>query len=354
MTSLKTTESLATRYRPHNFETFIGQDVVKGVVKGMLIEKTIPNAILITGETGVGKTTLARLINRYVNCKTFSACGECTSCKEKTHPDYHELDMANKRNIDDARALIQSAKLKPRHRMRIMCLDEAHMMNNFAQNTMLKPTEKSTSHTLWIITTTDPDKLISALRGRCLSLRLNPVDSASIAVRLKEIMSEDKGLKVKVPDKIISLIADMSEGHMRDAISLFEQIRYYLISLGEKDTPDKKTTLRLLNSALYGADTTADANTLLRAMYKKEAKEIISTLLDTSNLIPLLHHAISLNKGIIRAKSVGSIPTYLRRIVKDTNPSLSKATRVHTKLLSARTTAESNLGTDYALVALVK
>lgn len=122
--TLLVTESITTKYRPKKLEHLIGQEHVSTVLRGMIKTKSFPPVFLISGNSGVGKTTLSRIINRYINCDTLNACGECDSCKRISHPDLLECNIGDTRGIDDVRSIVQSSKISPRFNKRILLLDE--------------------------------------------------------------------------------------------------------------------------------------------------------------------------------------------------------------------------------------
>lgn len=216
-------KSLATKYRPLTLDYVIGQDDVVDKIKGAIKTKRLPSTFLLTGGTGRGKTTVSRLIARYINCDTFNACGKCENCKaEENHPDFEDLNMASSRGIDDVKEVIRRARNAPRlGRFRIILLDEAHQMTPQAAQCLLKPLEEPPPKTLWIIATTDPEKLPKTVLGRCMVLNMKAVPQKAVAERLAYIAKKE-GFKFK--EKVYLKIAEATGGHVRNAIQLLDNL----------------------------------------------------------------------------------------------------------------------------------
>ena len=229
------TESLAVKYRPRKLTDLIGQDHIATQVLGMFKSKKMPASLLLHGPTGLGKTTVARMVARMVNCtgerdqETFAPCGECQSCLMADHPDVLELNAAEARGIDDVRNLIQQSRNMPTMgNKRIFILDEVHQFTPQAQQSLLKPLEEPPANTLWIICTMSPDKILPAIAKRCMSLQVKPVDSVLISKRLARIAKRE-GVdfsQIEGGDKILKTVADFSNGGVRASIQLLESVLY--------------------------------------------------------------------------------------------------------------------------------
>ena len=218
-------KSLAVKYRPRKLDDLLGQDAVVAKLRGVFSSKKIPAGFLIVGGTGRGKTTTARMIARHINCKTLDSCGKCENCESfgdsgEAHPDYEEINVADERGIDDLRAIIRKSINRPRlGKFRVILLDECHQLTPQAAEVLLKPLEEPPPATVWILGTTDPEKLKQTVVKRLMPLKMLPIDKAVVEKRIKQIArKEDITLKDKVFDKI----AEASAGHMRDAIQLLE------------------------------------------------------------------------------------------------------------------------------------
>lgn len=217
-------KSLAVKYRPKRLEDLIGQEYVVAKLKGIIKTRNLPATILLAGGTGRGKTTVARMIARYLNCETFDACGKCPSCSYRIedHPDFEELNVANERGIDDMRSLIRRSKNRPRvGRLRIYLLDEVHTLTPQASKTMLKPLEEPPEQTLWILATTDPDLLPATILGRAMVLHLKEVSRNDVSKRLKYIADKEG---IEADQKLRLKIAELTGGYMRSAVQLLENV----------------------------------------------------------------------------------------------------------------------------------
>jgi DNA polymerase-3 subunit gamma/tau len=226
---LMVSASLASRVRPKSFKDIVGQQEAVLKLKGMLAKKKLPGAILITGDPGLGKTTLARVFARYLNCETYDACGTCASCKIDidNHPDITEINMGVDRGIDDSRALVQKARYAARFNMRVIVGDECHNLTGPSEQALLKTLEEPPAGTLFILCTTNPEKMKPAVLSRCTKLQLHPVDPEELVDRLIVIAKkEGEDFDNKEGRKLLTTIANYSNGLVRDAISILEGVLF--------------------------------------------------------------------------------------------------------------------------------
>ena len=222
---------LALKYRPQEFSDLIGQEVMAQTITNAIKVGKTPNAYLLTGIRGVGKTTTARLIAKALNCeKNFKSdinCSEnnfCSTCQEiinSNHIDILEMDAASKTGIDDVRELIESSKYSPTSaKYKIFIIDEVHMLSKQAFNGLLKTLEEPPPSLKFILATTEVRKIPVTILSRCQRFDLKRVSIDKLCVHLKNIAIKEKG---KITDDAIKLIARTSEGSVRDSISLLDR-----------------------------------------------------------------------------------------------------------------------------------
>ena len=227
---MKKNNVLALKYRPQNFKDLIGQEVIsKTILNAIKLNKT-PNAYLLTGIRGVGKTTTARLIAKALNCSTTNNNGvcenekSCSSCKEisnSNHIDVLEMDAASKTGIDDVREIIESSKYSPTSaKFKIFIIDEVHMLSKQAFNGLLKTLEEPPPSLKFILATTEVRKIPVTILSRCQRYDLKRVEIEKILDHLKKISNLESG---KITDDALRLISQASEGSVRDAISLLDR-----------------------------------------------------------------------------------------------------------------------------------
>jgi DNA polymerase-3 subunit gamma/tau len=219
--------ALARKWRPRRFEDVLGQPhVVKALSHALTADKLHP-AILLTGTRGVGKTTLARIIAKGLNCETgvtASPCGKCGSClqvDEGRFTDLLEIDAASHTGVDNVRDLIDNAQYAPsRGRYKVYLIDEVHMLSKPAFNALLKTLEEPPPHVKFILATTDPQKLPITVLSRCLQFNLRRLPAATIRELLAQVLAQE-GLKAEGP--ALAELARAADGSMRDGLSLLDQ-----------------------------------------------------------------------------------------------------------------------------------
>ena len=239
---------LALKYRPQEFGDLIGQEVItQTITNGIKLEKT-PNAYLLTGIRGVGKTTTARLIAKALNClKNFEKNKKCTkenfcqTCQEiinSNHIDILEMDAASKTGIDDVRELIENSKYSPTSaKFKIFIIDEVHMLSKQAFNGLLKTLEEPPPRLKFILATTEVKKIPVTILSRCQRFDLKRVDSNKLLDHLKKILKLEKG---RISEEALKLIVRTSEGSVRDAISLLDRALISQPANSEIEITEKK------------------------------------------------------------------------------------------------------------------
>jgi DNA polymerase III subunit gamma/tau len=223
---------LARKYRPRNFESLVGQAHVVQALANALTQQRLHHAYLFTGTRGVGKTTIARILAKSLNCTgadgsggiTAQPCGVCAACRDidaGRFIDFVELDAASNRGVEEISRLLDQAVYKPVvGRFKVYLIDEVHMLSNHAFNAMLKTLEEPPEYLKFILATTDPQKVPATVLSRCLQFNLRPMAAATIAEHLASILAAES---VAAEPGALKLIARAARGSMRDAQSLTDQ-----------------------------------------------------------------------------------------------------------------------------------
>lgn len=298
---LVTNDTLALRWRPRRLKDIAGQEGVVQEMEGMFKGKEVPNAIAIIGPSGVGKTTFARMISHYFNCERGTACGKCDVCVAidggKLPPDYIEINAATDGGIDAIKAIIESSRLRPKNRLRIIYIDEAHRLTLAAANALLKPMEEPAKQTMWIIATTDPEKIPNskAILGRCARFHLSTVSPDKIGARLMTISKAERFRWMN--DAAARLIGEASAGHVRDAVQILDQVRKKVEALDR--VPRGGRLLRLIKKlSIETSESSLDGTVkaLLVALYSGDARGVQRAILDAADEpVPLGIKALFVN-----------------------------------------------------------
>ncbi len=222
---------LARRWRPRNFSQIVGQQHVLKPLVNALDHDRLHHAFLFTGTRGVGKTTLARILAKSINCEagvSATPCGKCSSCQEIDEGrfvDLIEVDAASRTKVDDTRELLDNVQYVPtRGRYKVYLIDEVHMLSRHSFNALLKTLEEPPPHVKFIFATTDPQKLPATILSRCLQFNLKQLTVGEIQGQLAHILDEEQGV---FSDDALWEIAGAAHGSMRDALSLLDQALSY-------------------------------------------------------------------------------------------------------------------------------
>jgi DNA polymerase-3 subunit gamma/tau len=218
---------LARKWRPKTFAELVGQEHVVKALTNALTQQRLHHAYLFTGTRGVGKTTLARIIAKALNCETgitAQPCGKCSACTEidaGRFVDLIELDAASNTQVDNMRDLLENALYAPTSaRFKVYIIDEVHMLSRSAFNAMLKTLEEPPGHVKFILATTDPQKIPVTVLSRCLQFNLKQIPQPQIKEQLKKILALEG---VPGDDEALTLVARAAQGSMRDSLSLLDQ-----------------------------------------------------------------------------------------------------------------------------------
>jgi DNA polymerase-3 subunit gamma/tau len=219
---------LARKYRPQNFEDVVKQEHVTRTLKNAISSDRVAHAVLFSGPRGTGKTTVARILAKAMNCEkgpTPHPCNQCSSCREITASaavDVFEIDGASNNSVEQIRELRDNIKYLPAHgRYKIYIIDEVHMLSTAAFNALLKTLEEPPAHVLFIFATTEPHKIPLTILSRCQRYDFRRIDVSSIADHLEKICAKEN---VDIPGESLDMMAREAGGCMRDALSLLDQV----------------------------------------------------------------------------------------------------------------------------------
>src|SRR6266550_3195160 len=222
---------LARKWRPKDFGSLVGQEHVVRALRHALDAKRLHHAYLFTGTRGVGKTTLARILAKCLNCETgvtAQPCGKCSACVEidaGRFVDLLEVDAATNTRVDEMRQLLETAQYAPtKGRYKVYVIDEVHQLSGHAFNAMLKTLEEPPEHMKFVLATTDPQKIPVTVLSRCLQFNLKQMPPAAIVAHLEHILRAED---IAFDDAALLLIAHAARGSMRDALSLLDQAIAY-------------------------------------------------------------------------------------------------------------------------------
>ena len=246
---IKNNKVLALKYRPQIFEDLIGQDVIAETISNSIKINKIPNAYLFTGIRGVGKTTIARIVAKSLNClkeidkpckEKVEVCENCKAISDSNHIDVLEMDAASKTGVDDVRDLIEFSRYGPTSaKYKIFIIDEVHMLSKQAFNALLKTLEEPPEYLKFIFATTEIKKIPITVVSRCQRFDLPRVKSLELFNFIKKITEKEKG---KASDDALKLIVKISEGSVRDALSLLDRA---LVSQEQGAELDLRTTQKI-------------------------------------------------------------------------------------------------------------
>jgi DNA polymerase III subunit gamma/tau len=255
--------ALARKWRPRRFEDMTGQEHVLRALSNALDTGRLHHAFLFTGTRGVGKTSVARILAKCLNCErgvSSKPCGECAACTEidaGRNMDVLEVDAASQSKVDETRELLENVQYAPtRNRYKVYLIDEVHMLSTHSFNALLKTLEEPPAHVKFLLATTEPEKLLPTVLSRCLQFNLKRLPISLIAARLKYILEAEQ---LPYEAAALQLLAQAGDGSLRDALSLLDQLLAFGNGSAKEDaaramlgTVDREYTLKLVEHLAAG------------------------------------------------------------------------------------------------------
>lgn len=270
-------QALYRKYRPTNFDEVVGQTHIIQTLKNAIVQNRIAHAYLFCGPRGTGKTSIAKIFAKTLNCTNSqdASCGVCENCKmaaNGSHPDIIEIDAASNNGVDEVRNLIDKVKYAPMQgKYKIYIIDEVHMMTSGAFNALLKTIEEPPAHVIFIFATTEPNKVLPTIISRCQRFDFNKVSMHDIKYRLS-VVCKNEG--IEIDENGLTLIAQLADGGMRDALSILDQCVAYCSS--HIDVNDIRK--------IYGVVTSEDIGKLFYSVYKKDVDSFVKDIQKYSDM----------------------------------------------------------------------
>ncbi len=323
----KESKVLALKYRPQTFDDLIGQDVVAETIINSIKANKVPNAYLFTGIRGIGKTTIARIVAKSLNCQNDNGslckdnlCENCEAITNSSHIDVLEMDAASKTGVDDVRDLIEFSRYGPTSsKYKIFIIDEVHMLSKQAFNALLKTLEEPPEYLKFIFATTEIKKIPITVISRCQRFDLSRIKSTKLFEFIKKIKDKEKG---KATDEALKLIVKISEGSVRDALSLLDRALLRLDNKKELDLKeaqeifgyfDKSQLINLFQLILHG-----DQNKVIES-YRKIYDQGVEPKIFINDFLEILYYLKNINSLTLESTNFSLNDDEFKEIKKISN-----------------------------------